>query len=71
MRARIIGSESRLSTRRHKVRQIIPKLLKVKGQMRLALLFHEQRALERKMDKGKLLPEKIPTASDGHIEVKT
>ena len=49
--------------------RIIKAISESQRQLRLALLYHEQRALERKMDKGKLLPENIPVAEDGHIQI--
>ena len=36
-------------------------------QMRLALLIHEERALERKMEKDGMKPEALPTGADGHF----
>lgn len=49
--------------------RIIKAISESQRQLRLALLYHEQRALERKMDKGKLLPEILPVAKDGHIQI--
>src|SRR5882762_2760712 len=46
--------------------RIIKALSEAQRQMRLALLLHEERALERKMDHGGLKPEDIPTKEDGH-----
>ncbi len=47
--------------------RIVKALSEAQRQMRLALLYHEQRALERKVDKGKLKPEKIEVnPEDGH-----
>lgn len=37
--------------------------------LRMALVLHEARALERKTEKGKLLPETIITDVDGHYEL--
>jgi hypothetical protein len=37
--------------------------------LRLALLLHEARALERKVDKDGLKPESIDTNSDGHFPI--
>lgn len=50
--------------------RIIKAISESQRQLRLALLYHEQRALERKMEKGRLLPESIPIGEDGHIEIK-
>lgn len=50
--------------------RIIKAISESQRQLRLALLYHEQRALERKMEKGKLLPETLPVAVDGHIQIK-
>ncbi len=49
--------------------RIIKALSESQRQMRLALLHHEQRALERKLSRGDLQPEKLPTGADGHIGV--
>lgn len=35
--------------------------------LRKALVLHESRALERKVDKGKLNPENVATDDDGHF----
>lgn len=35
--------------------------------LRMALVLHEARALERKVEKGVLEPENIETGSDGHF----
>jgi hypothetical protein len=51
--------------------RIIKAMSEAQRQMRLALLFHEQRALERKMEKDGMLPDKLPTGEDGHIVVQT
>ncbi len=34
--------------------------------LRMALVLHESRALERKTDKGEIDPEHVETAEDGH-----
>jgi hypothetical protein len=47
--------------------RIIKALSEAQRQMRLALLFHEQRAMERKMEKHGVMPEVVPTAEDGHF----
>jgi hypothetical protein len=47
--------------------RIIKALSEAQRQMRLALLFHEQRAMERKMEKHGVMPESVPTAEDGHF----
>jgi hypothetical protein len=36
--------------------------------LRMALVFHEMRALERKAEKGYYHPEYIPTGEDGHFK---
>ena len=41
--------------------------LKQRNWVRLALLFHEQRAMERKMEKDGVMPEAVPVAKDGHF----
>jgi hypothetical protein len=38
--------------------------------LRMALVLHEARALERKTEKGQLEPEKVATGSDGHYTLK-
>lgn len=48
--------------------KIIKHFSEAQRQLRLALLLHEQRALERKMGLHKFKPEQIPTGSDGHFE---
>src|ERR1700685_4065659 len=42
---------------------------KIIKHLRMALALHEARALERKTEKGLLLPEKVATAEDGHFKV--
>lgn len=37
--------------------------------LRMALALHESRAIERKTEKGLLLPEHIETADDGHFRL--
>ena len=49
--------------------QVIKALSEAQRQMRLAILYHEQRALERKMEKGQLSPEKVAVGPDGHFQV--
>jgi hypothetical protein len=51
--------------------RIIKALSEAQRQMRHALLFHEQRALERKIEKDGLKPEKISTGADGHYEISS
>ncbi|SRR6266446_263348 len=46
--------------------RIIKALSESQRQMRLAILLHEQRAMERKMDRGDLKPEQVATKGDGH-----
>jgi hypothetical protein len=47
--------------------RIVKALSEAQRQMRLALIYHEQRAMERKLAKGKVNPEEIPTQVDGHF----
>lgn len=37
--------------------------------LRMALVLHEARALERKMEKGDYLPEYVPVGDDGHFRL--
>lgn len=48
--------------------RIIKALSEAQRQLRLALLYHEQRALERKIEKG-WQPEGVRTEKDGHFAV--
>lgn len=50
--------------------RIIKALSEAQRQCRLALLFHEQRVLERRFAKGELEPESVPVGADGHFELK-
>lgn len=47
--------------------RIIKCFSEAQRQLRLALLHHEARALERKVDKKGFRPETIPTGMDGHF----
>lgn len=47
--------------------RIVKALAEAQRQLRLALLYHEQRAMERKMEKHGVMPEQINTADDGHF----
>lgn len=47
--------------------KIIKAMSEAQRQMRLAILHHEARKLERDMEKGKLDPEKLPIGVDGHF----
>lgn len=38
--------------------------------LRMALILHEARALERKVEKGYIMPEYIDTGEDGHYDLK-
>lgn len=38
--------------------------------LRMALALHEARALERKTEKGIMLPENVVTAADGHFLIR-
>jgi hypothetical protein len=49
--------------------RIIKAISEAQRQLRLALLYHEQRALERKVEKDGLLPEALPTGTDGHFQI--
>lgn len=48
--------------------RIIKAMSEAQRQLRLALLIHEERALERKLDKGKLKPEEVAVGTDGHFQ---
>jgi len=48
--------------------KIIKHFSEAQRQLRLALLLHEQRALERKIDKAGFKPELISTGKDGHFK---
>ena len=50
--------------------RIIKEMSDAQRHLRRALLFHEHRALERKIDKHGLKVEGLPTGPDGHIEVR-
>ncbi len=47
--------------------RIIKAMSEAQRQLRLALLFHEQRAMERKMAKEDWKPEQAQTSGDGHF----
>ena len=47
--------------------KIVQEMSQAQRHMRRALLFHEDRARERKVDKAGLKPERIPTGHDGHF----
>ncbi len=49
--------------------RIVKALSEAQRQANLAILFHEQRVLERKFAKGELDPAKAPTGGDGHFKV--
>ena len=51
--------------------RIIKAMTEAQRQANLAILYHEQRALERKFEKGQLTPVNLPTGKDGHILVRT
>ena len=51
--------------------KIIKAMSEGQRQARLALLYHEQRVLERKMDKGHFDPATAPTGVDGHFKLGT
>lgn len=50
--------------------RIIKAMSEAQRQLRLALLIHEERALERKMDKDRMKPEKVNVAKDGHFKIQ-
>lgn len=47
--------------------RVVKHLTESQRELRLALIGHEQRALERKAEKGTIRAEKIPVAQDGHF----
>lgn len=47
--------------------RIIKAMTEAQRQLRLALLFHEERAMERKVDRDGWMPEREPTGEDGHF----
>lgn len=49
--------------------RIIKAMSEAQRQLRLALLYHEQRAMERKIDKKGWKPEQMAVAADGHFKV--
>lgn len=49
--------------------RIIKAMSEAQRQVRLALLYHEQRAMERKLDRDGWKPEQEPVAADGHFRV--
>jgi hypothetical protein len=49
--------------------RIVKAMSEAQRQMRLAMLFHEQRVMERQVHKNKLQPETLPTAPDGHLRL--
>lgn len=49
--------------------RIIKAMSEAQRQLRLALLYHEQRAMERKMEKNGWKPEKATVESDGHFGI--
>ena len=49
--------------------RVIKALSESQRQARLAILFHEQRALERKTSKGIIDPATFPIGPDGHFDI--
>ena len=49
--------------------KIIKEMSDAQRNLRRALLFHEDRARERKIDKHGFRPEHVPTGKDGHWEI--
>lgn len=47
--------------------KIIKAMSEAQRQMRLAILLHESRKLQRDMDKGHICVEKMPIGEDGHF----
>jgi hypothetical protein len=47
--------------------RIIKAMSEAQRQLRLALIHHEQRVLERKLEKHNWKPESAPTGTDGHF----
>lgn len=47
--------------------RVIKSMSEAQRQLRLALLYHEQRAMERKMEKEGFKPEQVIVDSDGHF----
>lgn len=41
----------------------------IQHHLQMALILHETRALERKIEKGELMPEYLATGDDGHIQL--
>lgn len=51
--------------------RIVKSMSEAQRQMRLSLVYHEQRAMERKVERGELQPESVPVDEGGHFEVRT
>lgn len=49
--------------------RIIKAMTEIQRQARLALLIHEERALERKMERGDLKPEQVVVDGAGHLQI--
>lgn len=49
--------------------RIVKAMTEAQRQLRLALLFHEQRAMERKMERDGWDPAREPVGQDGHFRV--
>lgn len=47
--------------------RIVKAMTEAQRQARLAILYHEQRAMERKFEKGKMDPATHPIGIDGHF----
>jgi methyltransferase-like protein len=50
--------------------RIVQALTEAQRHLRLSLLYHEERALERKVDRGTLQPEHATVGGDGHWIVR-
>jgi hypothetical protein len=49
--------------------RIIKAMSEAQRQLSLAILYHEQRVLERKTAKGQFDPATYPTGNDGHFQI--
>lgn len=49
--------------------RIIKAMSEAQRQLRLALVYHEQRAMERKVEKDGWRPEEAPVGGDGHFNI--
>lgn len=49
--------------------RIIKSMTEAQRQCRLAILYHEERVLEKRLDKGTFKPEEQPVGRDGHYDI--